>query len=91
MTKVQDLPAVLTFKNVSFSYPSRPDERALDEFSLKYPSFEVVKINMDKNKNIADSFSVNSVPTILAFNKNVKYFSFTGFIDLENLIKSIQK
>ena len=46
---------------------------------------------MDKNKNIADAFSVSSVPTILAFNNNAKYFSFTGFIDLENLIKSIQK
>ncbi len=63
----------------------------LDEFSLKYPSWEVVKINMDKNKNIAEAFSVGSVPTILAFAKKVNYFSFTGFIDLSDLEKSVVK
>ncbi|MDG0969187.1 MAG: ABC transporter transmembrane domain-containing protein [Porticoccaceae bacterium] len=44
MAKVQDLPAVLTFKNVSFSYPSRPDERALDQFSLAIPEGKVVAL-----------------------------------------------
>lgn len=82
---------VLVVFKTPWCLPCKKLDTALDEFSLKYPSFEVVKINMDKNKNIADSFSVNSVPTIIAFNNNVKYFSFTGFIDLENLIKSIQK
>jgi rhodanese-related sulfurtransferase/glutaredoxin len=82
---------VLIVFKTPWCLPCKKLDTALDEFSLKYPSFEVVKINMDNNKNIADSFSVNSVPTILAFNNNVKYFSFTGFIDLENLIKSIQK
>jgi thioredoxin-like negative regulator of GroEL len=46
---------------------------------------------MDNNKNIADAFSVSSVPTVMAFDNKVKYFSSVGFIDLENLIKSIKK
>ena len=81
---------VLVVFKTPWCLPCKKLDTVLDNFSSKYPSWEILKINMDKNKNIADSFSVNSVPTIIAFNNNVKYFSFTGFIDLENLIKSIQ-
>ena len=82
---------VLVVFNTPWCLPCKKLDIVLDEFSLKYPSWEVVKINMDKNKNIAEAFSVGSVPTILAFAKKVNYFSFTGFIDLSDLEKSILK
>ena len=82
---------VLVVFKTPWCLPCKKLDIVLDEFSLKYPSWEVVKINMDKNKNIAEAFSVGSVPTILAFAKKVNYFSFTGFIDLSDLEKSILK
>ena len=82
---------VLVVFKTPWCLPCKKLDTVLDDFSSKYPSWEILKINMDNNKNIADAFSVMSVPTILAFNNNVKYFSFTGFIGLENLIKSLKK
>ncbi len=82
---------VLVIFKTPWCLPCKKLDIVLDEFSLKYPSWEVLKINMDNNKNIADAFSVSSVPTVMAFNNKVKYFSSVGFIDLENLIKSIKK
>ena len=82
---------ILVIFKTPWCLPCKKLDIVLDEFSLKYPSWEVLKINMDNNKNIADAFSVSSVPTVMAFNNKVKYFSSVGFIDLENLIKSIKK
>jgi len=39
-----DLPAAFSFSNVSFSYPSRPEQRALDHFSLKIEEGKVLAL-----------------------------------------------
>jgi ATP-binding cassette subfamily B protein len=41
---VQELPAVLEFACLSFSYPSRPNQLALDNFSLVIPEGKVVAL-----------------------------------------------
>ena len=82
---------VLVVFKTPWCLPCKKLDTVLDNFSSKYPSWEILKINMDNNKNIADAFSVSSVPTVMAFSNKVKYFSSVGFIDLENLIKSLKK
>lgn len=39
-----DLPAAFLFSDVSFSYPSRPDQRALDHFSLQIEEGKVLAL-----------------------------------------------
>jgi len=39
-----DLPAQVSFKAVNFSYPSRPDQNALDDFSIHIPEGKVIAL-----------------------------------------------
>ena len=42
--QVEHLPAVLEFNSVSFNYPSRPTQAALDGFSLKIPEGKILAL-----------------------------------------------
>ena len=42
--EVERLPAVLEFKSLSFNYPSRPSQAALDTFSLKIPEGKIIAL-----------------------------------------------
>ena len=42
--EVEHLPAVLEFKSLSFNYPSRPSQAALDAFSLKIPEGKIIAL-----------------------------------------------
>ena len=42
--EVEHLPAVLEFDSVSFNYPSRPTQAALDGFSLKIPEGKILAL-----------------------------------------------
>ena len=42
--EVEHLPAVLEFNSVSFNYPSRPTQAALDGFSLKIPEGKILAL-----------------------------------------------
>jgi rhodanese-related sulfurtransferase/glutaredoxin len=81
---------ILAFKT-PWCLPCKKLDAVLDSFSKNKPNWEVVKINMDNNKDLAKKFEVKSVPTLLFFKESKKISSHVGFINLEDLIFEIKK
>ena len=70
--------------------PCRMTAPVIEEFAEKHPEFAVCKIDVDKEEDLAQEYSVFSIPTLIVFkdgkvfNKNVggvsmaKLLEFTG-------------
>lgn len=76
---------VLVFKT-PWCLPCKKLDAVLDSFSKNRPTWEVVKINMDTNKDLAEYYEVKSVPTLLFFKDSKQLSSHIGFINLEDLL-----
>ncbi len=76
---------VLVFKT-PWCLPCKKLDAVLDSFSKNRPNWEVVKINMDTNKDIAENYEVKSVPTLLFFKESKQLSSHVGFVNLEDLL-----
>ena len=76
---------VLVFKT-PWCLPCKKLDAVLDSFSKNRPNWEVVKINMDTNKDLAEYYEVKSVPTLLFFKDSKHLSSHIGFINLEDLL-----
>lgn len=81
---------VLVFKT-PWCLPCKKLDAVLDSFSENLPTWEVVKINMDSNMDLANNYEVKSVPTLLFFKNRQLFSSHIGFINLEDLqLKTIK-
>ena len=76
---------VLVFKT-PWCLPCKKLDAVLDSFSKNRPNWEVVKINMDTNKDLAENYEVKSVPTLLFFKESNQLSSHVGFINLKDLL-----
>ena len=76
---------VLVFKT-PWCLPCKKLDAVLDSFSINRPNWEVVKINMDTNKDLAENYEVKSVPTLLFFKESKQLSSHIGFVNLEDLL-----
>ena len=76
---------VLVFKT-PWCLPCKKLDAVLDSFSKNRPTWEVVKINMDTNKDLAENYEVKSVPTLLFFKESKQLSSHIGFVNLEDLL-----
>lgn len=76
---------VLVFKT-PWCLPCKKLDAVLDSFSKNRPNWEVVKINMDTNKDLAENYEVKSVPTLLFFKESKQLSSHIGFVNLEDLL-----
>jgi len=76
---------VLVFKT-PWCLPCKKLDAVLDSFSKNRPNWEVVKINMDTNKDLAENYEVKSVPTLLFFKDSKQLSSHVGFINLKDLL-----
>ncbi len=59
----------------------------LDEIVEDRVDFEVVKINVDENGELAQKFNVMSVPTLMVFKKGELIATKSGFMPKELLIE----
>jgi thioredoxin 1 len=81
---------VLVFKT-PWCLPCKKLDAVLDSFSKNRPKWEVVKINMDTNKDLAENYEVKSVPTLLFFKESKQLSSHVGFINLKDLVFESKK
>jgi len=81
---------VLVFKT-PWCLPCKKLDAVLDSFSKNRPNWEVVKINMDTNKDLAENYEVKSVPTLLFFKESKQLSSHIGFVNLEDLLFEYEK
>ena len=71
--------------------PCKRLDPVLDSFKLLNPSWDVVIINMDNNKDVANLYEVNSVPTVLVFKNKNLIFKETGYLNHEYLMEKAYK
>lgn len=57
----------------------------LDDFAREHTEFETVKVDVDKNPEIAGKFGVMSIPTVILFRNGVPASKNVGFMDAEEL------
>ena len=69
--------------------PCKKLDAVLDSFSKNRPNWEVVKINMDSNKDLAINYEVKSVPTLLFYKEAKQTSSHIGFISLIGMLSKI--
>ena len=81
---------VLVFKT-PWCLPCKKLDAVLDSFSKNRPTWEVLKINMDTNKDLAEYYEVKSVPTLLFFKDSKQLSSHIGFINFEDLLLEYAK
>ena len=81
---------ILVFKT-PWCLPCKRLDPVLDSFKLLNPSWDVVVINMDNNKDVANLYEVASVPTLLIFKNKNLIFKETGYVNHEYLMEKALK
>ena len=81
---------ILMIFKTPWCLPCKQLEPVLDSFSMMWPKWKVLKINMDNNKDLAKKYGVQSVPTILSFNNNQLSYKHVGYLDYESLISKLK-
>ena len=81
---------ILVFKT-PWCLPCTRLDPVLDTFKLLNPSWEVVTVNMDNNKDVANLYDVKSVPTLLIFKNKKLIFKEIGFVNHEFLMEKALK
>ena len=51
----------------------------------------IVKVDVDKNRNICKKYGVMSIPTLMFFKKDGSYDSLNGLVSREEIINLIKK
>ena len=75
--------------------PCRMIEPIIEEIASRYtPKMAVVKVNVDANPDLAQSFEVMSIPTVILFRRGREHRRFIGFYpgmmsQLEREIKAL--
>jgi thioredoxin 1 len=54
-------------------------------------SARIIKVDVDKNQELASKFQVRGVPTLLLFNKGEVVWKSSGVVQKQPLIERIQK
>tara|TARA_B100001964_G_C13802779_1_gene409508 strand:- start:244 stop:540 length:297 start_codon:yes stop_codon:yes gene_type:complete len=52
---------------------------------------KIIKIDIDKNQQIADKFQIKGVPTLLLFKNGEVIWKFSGLIDKKELINILKE
>lgn len=61
------------------------------DLELKKIDLDVLKVNVDEERNICKKYGVMSVPTLIYFKSDGSYTSSSGFISSDEIIKFIKK
>lgn len=68
--------------------PCRMQLPILEEFAKNNPDIQVVKLNVDENQELASSFGVRSIPTLIFFKNGEEKRRVIGVQNIQNLTKA---
>lgn len=71
--------------------PCRMLEPVLDDVANDRSDFDIVKVDIDKNRALAQQFGVMSVPTLMIFKKGELIETKNGFIPKELLVNWVNE
>ena len=57
----------------------------LDEFAEEHTDIEAVKIDVDKNGELAQKYGIMSIPTVILFKNGEPIKKNVGFLDIDEL------
>jgi thioredoxin 1 len=65
--------------------PCRKMASVLDDFSTSNPNVKVVRVNVDKNQDIAQHYAIQSIPTLMVFKNGKMTARQTGLMSKDAL------
>ncbi len=84
-TAVQNGETVLADFSATWCGPCKMLEPIITSFAERNPNITVMKIDVDENNDLAASFQIMSVPTILVFKNGQLVNRQTGVVPIEAL------
>jgi len=63
----------------------------LEKIGREHTEFEIVKVNVDENQDLAIKYGVMSIPTMIVFKDGEAIDGMVGFSDEEAIINMIKK
>src|SRR5574344_975640 len=63
----------------------------LEKIGREHTNFEIVKVNVDENQDLAIKYGVMSIPTMIVFKKGEAVDGIVGFSDEQAIINLITK
>ena len=79
---------IVVFKT-PWCLPCKRLDSVLDVFSINYPAWNLLNINMDVNKNIAKEYNVKSVPTTLIYRNDSIIYKHIGYLDYSSISEKV--
>ena len=71
--------------------PCRQMEPILADFARENPHLKVVQVNVDENRELADRYHIDAIPTFLVFKKGEMTTQRSGRIDKDELKAMIDR
>jgi thioredoxin 1 len=63
----------------------------LDEFERNNPSVKVVRVNVDKNRDLAKHLRIRAIPTLMVFKDGNMTAQQTGVVDHDSLCRMVER
>lgn len=85
-----ETPVLLDFYAI-WCGPCKVTGKYLEEFSEKHPEITIYKINVDEQPDIAETFSVTNLPTLIYTNLDEILWRHIGLITVKQLEEKINE
>ena len=83
---IVDNKRVLLYFKTLWCVPCRKLEPIIEQVEKDFSDkFEIMKIDVDLNKDVSDHFKVSSIPTLVFLSQSKESWRFTGFVDADDL------
>jgi thioredoxin 1 len=85
-----DVPVLVDF-GADWCGACRAMSPILDEFERSNPSVKVVRVNVDKNRDLARQLKIRAIPTLMVFKNGNMTAQQTGVVDHDSLRRMVER
>lgn len=71
--------------------PCRMISPIIEEIAKEDKNLEVIKVNVDNFENIARTYGIMSIPTLMVFKKGKEINKSVGFVNKDEIMKLLEK
>jgi thioredoxin 1 len=70
--------------------PCKKVSPIMDEIAVEYPSIEVMKVDINSEKDLHNKYEIKFVPTVIIFYKGEEFTRLIGFHEKQEYVKNIE-